>query len=59
MEVDMCVGPNDFGRRKNLGFVIINGPHCVSSVVLTSIFTLLEKYVNKKKLVHVYIVLRK
>lgn len=43
----MCVGPNDFGR-KNLGFVIINGPHCVSSVVLTSIFTLLEKYVIQR-----------
>lgn len=47
MEVDMCVGPNNFGR-KNLGFVIINGPHCVSSVVLTSIFLpCLKKYVKK------------
>jgi len=45
IEVDsMCVGPNNFGRE-NLGFVIINGPHCVSSVVLTSIFTLPKKYV--------------
>jgi len=45
IEVDiMCVGPNNFGRE-NLGFVIINGPHCMSYVVLTSFFTLLEKYV--------------
>jgi len=48
IEVDiMCVGPNNFGRE-NLGFQIINGPHCVSSVVLTSIFTLLEKYVIQR-----------
>lgn len=51
MEVDMCVGPNNFWQ-KNLGFVIINGPHCVSSVVLTSIFLPCSKYTQKKMYRH-------